>query len=54
MLGNSLIGGRSSSTANNRVFVYEVTGLKQNEVTTVIVILSALVAACFSLFLITG
>lgn len=31
MLGNSVIGGSSSSTAKNRVFVYEVTGLKQNE-----------------------
>ena len=31
MLGNFLIGGRSSSPAKNRVFVYEVTGLKQNE-----------------------
>lgn len=31
MLGNSLMGGRSSSPAKNRVFVYEVAGLKQNE-----------------------
>ena len=31
MLGNSLIAGRSSSPAKNRVFVYEVTGLKQSE-----------------------
>ncbi|WP_036483768.1 phycobilisome linker polypeptide [Myxosarcina sp. GI1] len=31
MLGNSAINGRSSSPAQNRVFVYEVTGLKQNE-----------------------
>ena len=31
MLGNSIIGGRSGSPAKNRVFVYEVTGLKQSE-----------------------
>jgi phycocyanin-associated, rod len=31
MLGQSLLSGRSSSLANNRAFVYEVTGLKQNE-----------------------
>ncbi len=31
MLGKSVISGRSSSTSNNRIFVYEVTGLKQNE-----------------------
>ena len=31
MLGTSLIGGRSSSPAKNRVFVYEVTGLKQSD-----------------------
>ncbi len=31
MLGSSLMGGSSSSPAKNRVFVYEVTGLKQNE-----------------------
>lgn len=31
MLGNSAINGRSSSPAKNRVFVYEVTGLKQSE-----------------------
>ena len=31
MLGKSVIGGRSSSSANNRIFVYEVTGLKQNQ-----------------------
>ncbi len=31
MLGSSLIGGSSSSPAKNRVFVYEVTGLRQNE-----------------------
>ncbi|MDJ0569374.1 MAG: phycobilisome linker polypeptide [Pleurocapsa sp. MO_192.B19] len=31
MLGNFLIGGRSSSPAKNRVFVYEVTGLKQSD-----------------------
>jgi phycocyanin-associated, rod len=30
MLGASVISGRSSSPSNNRVFVYEVTGLKQN------------------------
>ena len=31
MLGKSVISGRSSSSSNNRIFVYEVTGLKQNE-----------------------
>jgi phycocyanin-associated, rod len=31
MLGQSLLSGRSGSLSNNRVFVYEVTGLKQNE-----------------------
>jgi len=31
MLGKSLISGRSSSSSKNRIFVYEVTGLKQNE-----------------------
>lgn len=31
MLGSSFIGGSSSSPAKNRVFVYEVTGLRQNE-----------------------
>ena len=31
MLGKSLISGRSSSPSKNRTFVYEVTGLKQNE-----------------------
>jgi len=31
MLGKSAISGRSSSTSNNRLFVYEVAGLKQNE-----------------------
>ena len=31
MLGKSAISGRSSSSFNNRTFVYEVTGLKQNE-----------------------
>ena len=31
MLGKSLIGGSSSSLSKNRIFVYEVTGLKQNE-----------------------
>ena len=31
MLGSSLIGGSSTSPAKNRVFVYEVTGLRQNE-----------------------
>ena len=31
MLGSPLIGGSSSSPAKNRVFVYEVTGLRQNE-----------------------
>ncbi len=30
MLGQSVIGGRTSSPAKNRIFVYEVTGLKQN------------------------
>ena len=31
MLGSSVLGGNSGSPAKNRVFVYEVTGLKQNE-----------------------
>ena len=31
MLGSSLIGGSSSSPSKNRVFVYEVTGLRQND-----------------------
>ena len=31
MLGSSVLGGSSSSPAKSRVFVYEVTGLKQNE-----------------------
>ena len=31
MLGSSLVGGSSSSPAKNRVFVYEVAGLKQSE-----------------------
>ena len=31
MLGNFLIGDRNGSPTKNRVFVYEVTGLKQNE-----------------------
>ncbi len=31
MLGTSITGGRSSSPSNNRIFVYEVTGLKQND-----------------------
>jgi phycocyanin-associated rod protein len=31
MLGTSAISGRSSSSSNNRIFVYEVTGLKQNQ-----------------------
>lgn len=31
MLGQFVTGGRSSSPSNNRIFVYEVTGLKQNE-----------------------
>jgi len=31
MLGQSLLSGSSSSSSNNRVFVYEVTGLKQNQ-----------------------
>ena len=30
MLGQSLFGGRTSSPAKNRIFVYEVTGLRQN------------------------
>ena len=33
MLGNSLLNGRSNSLSNNRVFVYEVTGLSQNNET---------------------
>ena len=31
MLGSSLVGGSSSSPSKNRVFVYEVAGLKQSE-----------------------
>lgn len=31
MLGKSALSGRSSSSFNNRIFVYEVTGLKQNQ-----------------------
>lgn len=31
MLGKSLIGGRTNSTSSNRTFVYEVTGLRQND-----------------------
>ncbi|MEM8604818.1 MAG: phycobilisome linker polypeptide [Cyanobacteria bacterium P01_H01_bin.121] len=31
MLGQALMGGRTSSSAQNRTFVYEVTGLKQND-----------------------
>ena len=31
MLGNSLLSGRANSPAKNRIFVYEVTGLKQSE-----------------------
>ncbi|MBW4537406.1 MAG: phycobilisome linker polypeptide [Pleurocapsa minor HA4230-MV1] len=31
MLGKSVISGRSSSSSNNRIFVYEVTGLKQSQ-----------------------
>ena len=31
MLGNALIGSSSGSPTKNRVFVYEVTGLKQSE-----------------------
>ncbi len=31
MLGSPLISGSSSSPAKNRVFLYEVTGLRQNE-----------------------
>lgn len=31
MLGKSLLGGRTSSSAQNRTFLYEVSGLKQNE-----------------------
>jgi phycocyanin-associated, rod len=31
MLGQSLLSGRSSSSTDNRVFVYEVTGLKQSQ-----------------------
>jgi phycocyanin-associated, rod len=30
MLGKSVISGRSSSSSNNRIFVYEVAGLKQS------------------------
>lgn len=32
MLGQSVISGSNRSSANNRVFVYEVTGLRQNQV----------------------
>ncbi|MEM8827865.1 MAG: phycobilisome linker polypeptide [Cyanobacteria bacterium P01_G01_bin.19] len=31
MLGSSLLSGNSGSPAKNRVFVYEVSGLKQSE-----------------------
>lgn len=31
MLGKSLISGRFSSPSKNRTFVYEVTGLRQND-----------------------
>ena len=31
MLGKSAISGRSCSSYNNRIFVYEITGLKQNQ-----------------------
>lgn len=31
MLGSSVLGGSSGSPTKSRVFVYEVTGLKQNE-----------------------
>lgn len=31
MLGSSVLGGNSGSPAKSRVFVYEVTGLKQNQ-----------------------
>lgn len=31
MLGKSLISARSNSSSKNRIFVYEVTGLKQNK-----------------------
>ncbi|NJO97413.1 MAG: photosystem I reaction center subunit XII [Pleurocapsa sp. CRU_1_2] len=31
MLGKSAISGRSSSSSGNRIFVYEVTGLKQSQ-----------------------
>jgi phycocyanin-associated rod protein len=31
MLGQSLVGGSLGSPSKNRVFVYEVTGLRQNE-----------------------
>ena len=31
MLGSSLLAGNSSSPSKSRVFVYEVTGLKQSE-----------------------
>lgn len=31
MLGSSVLGGNSSSPSKSRVFVYEVTGLKQSE-----------------------
>jgi phycocyanin-associated rod protein len=31
MLGKSLVNATSSSPSQNRIFVYEVTGLKQND-----------------------
>ncbi|BAZ46520.1 phycocyanin associated linker protein [Chondrocystis sp. NIES-4102] len=31
MLGSSLIGSNSSSPSKSRIFVYEITGLKQSE-----------------------
>lgn len=31
MLGKSVLSGCSSSSSNNRIFVYEVTGLRQNQ-----------------------
>jgi phycocyanin-associated, rod len=34
MLGQSPFSRNSSATADSRIFVYEVTGLQQNEVTT--------------------
>jgi phycocyanin-associated rod protein len=33
MLGSSLSGGSTTSPSKNRIFVYEVTGLKQNNQT---------------------